>query len=147
LALSLGVYGLATAVQTDREQIIGRTESFVAALWPVDEAALRDHLAPRAVLLGPDGSAWDQLSAEFVAFEMRQHRVEETALRSVDAAARPGADGIGRSSMDVASRVADGFPAQTTWAVEWQRQADGRWQITALQWLTFRNQEPSKGWY
>jgi hypothetical protein len=145
LAVSFGVYVTASLVNTDRERLVERTEALVAAAWPVDEAAWRDLLAGDALLLGPDGSVWDELTAEFVTAELQQHRVEETALRAVEAT--PGRPGYGVSTMDLSSRVGDGFPMRTTWEIVWQQQPDDAWRVLSMKWLSIRNQDPSPNLY
>ena len=145
--LALGVLSYATAalVQTDREAILAETQSLVEAAWPVDEAAWRRLLASNALLLGPDGQPWDELTAEFVASKLEQHRVEETTLRGVDATT--GRPGYGVSRMSLSSSVGEGFPMQTDWEVVWQEQADGRWQVLSMKWVSVRNQQPTPGLY
>lgn len=144
LALGLGVYVLASVVNTDRETLIVRTEALVEATSPADEAALRDLIAPRAVLMGPDGNVFDSMDAAFVARELREHNVQENTLRAVAAASnRPG---LGISTMDVSSRLG-GYPMRTEWEVAWQRGDDGVWRITSMKWLSFNQQTPSPNLY
>ncbi|MEM1107874.1 MAG: hypothetical protein AAGH99_04205 [Planctomycetota bacterium] len=144
LAMSIGVYVTATLVNTDREVILERTEAFVAATSPADEAALTALIADRAVLMGPGGDVWDNLTGTFVATEVEQHDVQENAIRNIDASVnRPG---YGVSTMDVSSRVG-GFPMRTQWEVEWQKSPQGEWRITGLRWLSFNQQDPSPNLY
>lgn len=144
LVLGLGVYLLATLVDTDRETLIARTHMLVKATSPADEAALADLIADRAVLLGPDGNFFDDLTAGFIARELREHDVQENALRAVDAISnRPGQ---GVSTMDVSSRL-NGYPMRTEWELAWQNSDDGTWRLTSMKWLSFNQQTPSTSLY
>lgn len=144
LVLGLGVYAAATLVNTDRETLIERTELLVAATSPADEAALKGLIADRAVLMGPGGDVWDDLSAAFVVRELREHQVQDNAVRAVDASTtRPG---LGVSTMDVSSRLG-GYPMRSQWEVQWQKDPQGRWRITAMKWLSFNQQDPSPNLY
>lgn len=144
LLLGIGVYVAATLVNTNRETMIERTEAFVAATSPPDEAALRALLADRVVLMGPGGDVWEDLTAEFIAREIKEHEVKDNATRAVDAqSTRPG---VGVSTMDVSSRLG-GYPMRSQWEVEWQKDPQGNWRITALKWLSFNQRDPSPNLY
>lgn len=144
LLLGVGVYVTATLVNTDRETLIERTEAFVAATSPADEAALTALLADRAVLMGPGGDVWEDLSGAFIARELREHEVQENQMRAVDAGSnRPG---FGLSTMDVSSRLSR-YPMRTQWEVQWQKDPQGQWRITGLKWLSFNQQDPSPNLY
>lgn len=144
LLLGLGVYVTATLVDTDRELLIERTEAFVVATSPADEAALTALLADRAVLMGPGGDVWDNLSGAFIAQELREHEVQDNTTRAVDASSRRGGRGI--STLDVSSRLG-GFPMRTQWELEWQKDPRGEWRITGMKWLSFNQQDPNPNLY
>ncbi len=144
LLLGIGVYAAATLIQTDRETLIQQTEALVAATSPADEAALTPLLADRAVLMGPGGDVWDNLTGPFIAEELREHDVQENTLRMVDASSLR--RGVGISTMDVSSRLA-GYPMRTQWEVQWQKDPQGRWRITGLKWLSFNQQDPTPTLY
>ncbi|MEM7626313.1 MAG: hypothetical protein AAF333_12015 [Planctomycetota bacterium] len=141
LVLGLAVYATAALVNTDREVLIERTEALVAATSPVDEPTLRAIFAENAVLLGPEGDLWDDLDAVFVAQELDEHGVKDNQIRLVDA--RSPRPGVGVSTMDVSSRIL-GVPQRSTWELAWQKDADGRWRITSMKWLTFNRQTPTQ---
>ena len=144
LVLGLGVYAASALVNTAREAMIAGTEAFVSATSPADQAVLGGLLASNAVLLGPDGSVWDDLSPGFIADELKENDVQDNAVRSVDASSdRPG---LGVSTLDLASKVR-GYPTPTTWQFDWQKQSDGQWRITSIRWLTIRNGEPTRNIY
>ena len=144
LVLSLGVYGLSRWVETDGEAVDRRTRELVEATWPVDEPALAGLLEPDAVLLGPGGEVWDELSAGFIAAKLKQHRVEGSGLRRLDAQGLRA--GVGRSRMEVSSRVS-GYPARTGWELSWRESPDGVWRLQSMTWLTFRDQPASRSLY
>ncbi|MEM9882455.1 MAG: hypothetical protein AAF800_06040 [Planctomycetota bacterium] len=149
LALGLGVFTLAYFVTTDREALIARTEALVAATSPADEPALSDLFDDRALLVGPGGAVWDDLTAAFVAGELEKHDVTENQVRAVDAASDGswGSEGSGgTSTLDVSSRV-NGFPMRTQWQLDWARGEDGVWRLTTLRWLRFNQREPSPSLY
>ncbi|MEM6458164.1 MAG: hypothetical protein AAF710_02100 [Planctomycetota bacterium] len=146
LALGLGVFALARFVTTDREALIQRTEALVAATSPADASALAELFDGRALLVGPGGAVWDDLTAAFVAGELEEHDVTENEVRAVDATSDGSRRSGGSSTLDVSSRV-NGFPMRTRWQLDWARGDDGVWRLTTLRWLTFNQQEPSPSLY
>lgn len=141
LVLGLGVYATAALVNMDREVLIEQTEAMITATSPVDEPALRALFAPNALLLGPEGDVWDELNAVFVAKELSEHGVKDNQTRLVDAQSTQ--PGVGISTMDVSSKIM-GIPQRSTWELGWQKDADGRWRITSMKWLTFNRQTPTQ---
>ena len=145
LLLGLGVYVTATLVNTDRETLIERTETFIEAASPADEAALTALLADRVVLMGPGGDVWADLSGPIIAGRLDQYQVEVLDLRGVDATInRPG---YGVSTMTVSHDVMGQRIPATQWEVEWQKDPQGRWRIIALKWLKYGLNEPSSNLY
>jgi len=144
LLVGLGVYVTATLVDTDREQLIDRTQAFVAATSPADEAALTALLADRAVLMGPGGDVWDDLTGAFIAEELREHNVQDNTMRAVNASAIR--RGVGLSTLGVSSRLG-GYPMRTQWEIQWQKDPQSRWRITGMKWLSFNQQDPSPNLY
>lgn len=144
LALGLGVYATAALVNTDREQLIERTEALISATSPVDESALRDLFSGNAVLLKEDGGLWRDLDAGLVAERLRQANAQDHTLRAVEAVSNRPGQGI--STMDVSSRVG-GVPNRSTWEIVWLRDEDGRWRISSLRWLTLNRQSPNPMFY
>ena len=144
LVLGLGVYGLSRVVETDGEALDRVTREFVAATSPVDEPALAGLLLPGAELVGPGGDVWDGLSAAFIAAELKEHGVEGSGVRRVEAEGLRA--GLGRSTMDVSSRVG-GYPARTSWELSWRKSPGGDWKIERMTWLTFQDRPATRSLY
>lgn len=145
LALGLGVFVLASAVNTDRETLIARTEAFVEATSPADRAALDAIFFDSVVLLGPEGDYWDDLDADFVVERLDRFKVDVLDARDIDAVAdRPG---YGVSVMRVSHDVMGQRVPATQWEIGWQRDNEARWQITSLKWVMFGLTPPSRSLY
>ncbi|MEO1235359.1 MAG: hypothetical protein AAFX76_01080 [Planctomycetota bacterium] len=133
LIAGLGLYAAAALIETDREALIAGTERFVVAVGGADAPALDALLDPRAALVGPGGTYWDQLTGPFIADEVTDHAVTDVAARAIDAVSnRPG---FGASTMDVRCRV-NGVPTPSTWELRWAKDEAGDWRIVEARWLT-----------
>lgn len=149
LALAVGVWGLARAVTTDREQLIRDTHDLVAATAPLDQAALDRLLDPSVTVSGSDGTVWlgaglvtPRLSKVVSRFDVNSQRV-----RSVQAVAHD--TGWGESTVTVRTEFssAGGTPINTGWHLSWRRgpETHGAWRVVDIRWMRFQGQEVQRG--
>ncbi len=150
LALAVGVWALARAVITDREQLIQDTQDLVAATAPLDAAALDRLIDPLATVTGPDGSVW--LAAGQLRPRLRSvlNRVSLNSQRTRSVQAIAHDTGWGESTVTVRSDFsggAPGAPFNTGWRLSWHRGPDthGTWRVVDIRWLRFQGLEVQRG--
>jgi hypothetical protein len=147
LVLAGGVWLLAGAVTTDREQLIQDTQDLVAATSPLDPAALDRLIDPTATVSGPDGSVW--LNANQLRPRLRSAlsrvSLNDQRTRSIQAIAHD--TGWGESTVIVRSDFSGGAPLNTGWHLSWHREpgTNGAWRVVEIRWLRFQGQEVQRG--
>jgi hypothetical protein len=149
LALAVGIWALANAVTTDREQLIQDTQDLVAATGPLDGAALDRLIDPNVTVSGPDGTVW--LGSGLVT--PRLHRVVSRfgvngqRTRNVQAIAHD--TGWGESTVTVRTDLSStgGAPINTGWRLTWHRgpETDGGWRVVDIRWMRFQGREVQRG--
>ncbi len=144
---ALVVVLLARYVTTQREVINQLTARLVAATAPLDEAKLNAMLHPDAQLLGPDGQLWlrgRQISERLTALAW-VYPIQSQRVRSVATEMRNDTQAI--TALDLRTTLAHQVESTepTTWLLTWEKQADGNWRVTSVQWVTWRGQSPVAG--
>ncbi len=146
-ALAAGVWFLASAVTTDREQLILDTQALVAATSPLDHAALDLLIDPSATVSGPDGTVWlpagqlrPRLRTALARVSLHGQRV-----RFVQAIAHD--TGWAESTVTVRTEIAGGAPIYTGWLLSWHRGQEpaGAWRVVDIRWLRFQGQGVQRG--
>lgn len=148
LALAVGVYLLAQAVTTGREQLIRDTQSLVAATAPLDPAVLDRLLDSNVVVTGPDGSVW--VNAGQVMPRLRsavdRFTINSQQVRSIQAVVRD--NGWGESALTVRTDISDSGtgPVNTGWVLSWRHDlTSDTWQVVDIRWIRFNGVEVQKG--
>ena len=147
LALALGVWLLAGAVTTDREQLIQDTIDLVSATAPLDKGALDRLIDPAATVSGPDGSIWlasGQLKPRLQS-TLNRVTIDAQRTRSIQAIAHD--TGWGESTVVVRSEVSGTSPINTGWRLSWARgqSESDTWRVVDIRWLRFQGLEVQKG--
>lgn len=147
LALAGGVFGLARAVTTDREQLIEDTRALVDATLPLDPAALDRLLDPAVTVSGPDGTVW--LAAGQIRPRLRTalRRVSLNGQRARSVQAVTHDTGWGESTVSVRTELSGGAPIHTGWRLSWHRgkETGGAWRVVDIRWLRFQGQAVQRG--
>ncbi|MFA9477024.1 DUF4440 domain-containing protein [Phycisphaerales bacterium AB-hyl4] len=142
-----GVLALAWTVTTDRQLLERHTRQLVAATEsPGDFSVIDRLLAPDAVLTGPDGDVWMNLSAIRNQLEQAidRYTIDDQIIRDIGAEVT--GDNRARSAFDLRtySGAQAGLPTRSTWTLHWRRGDDGEWRITRVQWDSFMDRPPSR---
>lgn len=142
------VFGLASAVTTQREQVFNHTRQLLdAATNPVDMATIRRLLSPNAELRGPHDELWvtfDELLPE-VEGALTRWPVRRIVIRenTIDVTGNQA-----QVDLRISTRSRDdNFPAGTgsQWRLLWRRDASGQWQVETIRWFELLGQPPSEG--
>lgn len=148
MLLGIGVVVLATFVTTTRELLIARTREMIAATAPLDLPRLRGFVASGAQLVGPDGSPWLDAEEIFRELESATHRFSIVAQDAGRLTAETPAPTLGRTSLHVRTTFGGrppSAPIATDWVFTWEKQTDGRWRVTRLQWMLLQGSPPPIG--
>ncbi len=142
-----GVWFLAGAVTTGREQLIGDTRDLVAATAPLDSAALDRLIDPAATVSGPDGSVWLASGQLRSRLNSVLNRVTLNSQRTRDIQAIAHDTGWGESTVTVRSDFSSGPAVNTGWHLTWQRGSvtNDAWRVVDIRWLLFQGQEVPRG--
>jgi len=155
LILSAGVFGLAKAVSTDREQLMQHTRALVGATAPMDPTVLDRMIDPAATVTGPGGTIWltfDQISPRLKRVVGRLG-VQSQRVREVQALSRDGAWGESTVIVRTEASGAGGMPINTGWHLTWQKEvpkaaganAAGGWRVVDIRWKRLNGQEVTRG--
>ncbi|MCE9592454.1 MAG: hypothetical protein K8S99_18260 [Planctomycetes bacterium] len=144
--LAGAVWGLASLVETTREQLIERTGLLVAHTAPLDTPGLKAFFTPGATLSGPRGNTWLPFDRVFQVLDSTSRRFNITgnALDGIDAEGRGAGEGL--SEFGVRTLIGSEYgdrPVHTHWRIRWQKGGDGVWRVADVQWLRYENAEPS----
>jgi hypothetical protein len=154
VGVALGVYILAGAVTTDREQLIQNTSDLVASTSPLDSAVLNRLIDPGAVVTGPDGAVWLNAGEVMPRLERVLNRItiNSQAIRTVNALAH---DDVRGESIVTVRTDAGGSgvgPINTGWRLFWQCDnnntgdtsgdtsggtSGGGWRVVDIRWMRF----------
>jgi len=145
--LAAGVWFLASAVTTQREQLILDTQALVAATSPVDNAALDRLIDPAATVSGPDGTVWLSAGQLRPRLHTALARVSLSGQRARSVQAVAHDTGWGESSVTVRTEIAGGSPIITGWYLSWHRgqETGGAWRVVDIRWLRFQGQQVQRG--
>lgn len=143
-----GVYGVASSIVTEREQLLDQTRQVVAATQsPIDVAAVLERwLGEDAALVGPGGEKWldrSQIEQTLAGLE-RRRQIERHDIRGLDAGIVRA--GQGRSHVELSTRLVGGprayGPLHSVWELEWIRDEDEQrtWRLRDVRWVSFRGQ-------
>lgn len=151
----------AALITTPREELVERTRRLVHATSPLDEATLRELIAPDARLYGAgrSGESWvesdhpgtlvRELSAAVQRWQIDGHwvlSVESEVSGSEASGARRG-----RTLMRVRTMVSGEWgnrPVSTRWLLTWTKDDHSprpQWQVREVQWLELQGQPPMSG--
>lgn len=127
--LAVGVWSLASAVETSRETIKQSTRAFVDAMTSEDYSSARA-LLDRDVLLSAAGSEYpiDVDSLASLSREIPKH-IDAHNLRKISASLD--GENVGRTRFDI-TISADGTPIPMGWEVGWHR-VGGEWRIVRIE--------------
>ncbi len=147
ILIAAGVWFLAGAVTTGREQLIRDTQSLVAATAPLDAAALDKLIDPSATVSGPDGSVWLASGQLRTRLKSALSRVSLNSQRTRNIQAIAHDTGWGESTVIVRSDISGGSPVNTGWRLTWQRTPgeDDAWRVVDIRWLRFQGLEVQRG--
>ncbi len=143
---ALAIVLLARFVTTQREELNERTRQLVAATSPLDPARLDRVLHPNAQLLGPTGQPWmqgEQIRQRLVVLAAA-YPIKSQQVRSTATEVRNPSQAI--TALDVRTTLSHEVETTepTTWLLTWERQADGDWLVTSVQWVSWRGQSPAE---
>jgi hypothetical protein len=147
-ATVIGIFTLAGAVTTDREQLLDDTRALVAATDPADWPALQRLIDPDAVLTGPDGAVWLRPGQVMPRLRRALGRININSqdVRTLQAMAHDG--GRGESAVTVRTDVAGSGtgPINTGWRMTWQwDDAGGGWRVVDIRWMRFNGLPTPRG--
>lgn len=151
---AVGVYALAGAVTTDREQLINDTRSLVAATVPLNSAVLDRLIDPSAVVTGPSGAIWLGPGEVMPRLErtLNHITIDSQDIRRINAVAH---DDVRAESIVTVRTDAGGSgvgPINTGWRLSWQRLpidnssegtpgGEGVWRVVDIRWMRFNGLE------
>ena len=149
LAITTGMISM--LVVTDREQIIARTRSFVAATSPMDSTSLKELMSATIELHGPQNQLWLQgrapilhhLNAATARFNISRQTLQELH-------AQVESEHTGLSAIQLHTKVeAQGFlrTITTTWILRWQLGDDDCWRMISVRWRDMAGHEPRQGFW
>lgn len=137
-----GVYLLASAVTTDREQLMQNTRDLVAATVPLDDAALSRMLDPGVVVTGPNGGIWVKAGDVLprVHRVLNRYPLQSQSVRMLDAAVHE--NGWGESAVTVHTEAAGSNSVNTGWLLSWEKTlGDDTWRVVDIRWMRFNGLE------
>ena len=134
--LAVALFVISSMVETTREHIIARTEKLISRTAPLDIAAFKAMVSPRVIVTVGDDASAPTLTGEEVFSRLEKsvqsYPIKEQSIIEIDAELRPSDFAI--CQFDVRSD-GQGGRVMTRWLLTWQKQTDGAWQVTAVQWL------------
>jgi len=147
ILFAVGVWFLAGAVTTDREQLIQDTRDLVAATSPLDSAALDRLIDPAATVSGPDSSVWLASGQLRPRLNTVLNRVTLNSQRTRGIQAIAHDTGWGESTVTVRSDISGGSPVNTGWLLTWHRGEgpNDTWRVVDIRWLRFQGLEVQRG--
>ncbi len=140
------VFGVATAIKTEREALLARTGAFVEAVAEGDVAAVDELLAdPLEVAFA--GAHASGVNRELVLGVVEAFReggpLELREYWSGERQAEARGEGFGVSQAKVSVIVERGGGGSTWWRLDWRKQADDAWRIEELNCLLINGRAPS----
>lgn len=144
LLLAVGVWGLATTVTTQREEVAAAMRGLLRATVEADATAIHSAVDPGATVLGPDGRSMvgaGSLAAE-LAEALRRHPISHHRVQ--DLVVRPVTADRAQVRLDLRTTFRKtGYPNATLWLITWRRAETGSpWQVVEIQWLQWQGQRP-----
>lgn len=138
------VLALASFVTTNREHLRARTQDLIALTAPFNAPEVRSYFDDRALLTGPGGEAWFNITQlmEKVHSVVHHYSITGHSIHELQAASKSGGDD-GQSYARLRTMVA-GRPMDTEWLITWKRGSDGVWRVVIVQWLTINNEQPGR---
>jgi len=167
LGLSAGVFVLAKAVVTDREQLIQNTHALIGATAPLDPVELDRLIDPQATVSGPDGTVWlnyDQIRPRLDRV-VRRFGVQSQRIREAQGLSHDGVWGESTVIVRTQASGSGGMPVNTGWLLTWHKDqapgtdsignpggnsggnsgGGGGWRVVDIRWLRLNGQEVIKG--
>lgn len=140
---TIGFIALSMVIKTDREVMADRTRALVnAAVLPVDIDTFRETLSRESRFFGRD---YEQILST-IQTATDHWRVKQAFITNL--LARRDGDTRGRTYLSVITRIdtsIGGGSAQTRWLLHWQKEPDGAWRVTRIDWLSLNDRDASEG--
>ncbi len=144
LLAAVGVYVLATLVDTPREQVTAATHALLDATVAKDAAAIDRLLDPRVVLADERGNVRLTIGELRPGLDRTLERFDLASQRAKNLLVDTQTPDAATAHLDLRTGFTDNAfpPSHTRWQLDWRRDADGRWRLTEVRWLEWMGQTP-----